>query len=56
MQQVEDQVSHNNHLPINQNNLLISPQISVHREARVPVNAQQAWDDHLERMKELERR
>lgn len=24
--------------------------------SRAPVNAQQAWDDHIERMKELERR
>jgi hypothetical protein len=26
------------------------------RDIKVPINAQQAWDDHLERMKELERR
>lgn len=34
-------------------NLLIQILVSV---SRGPLNAQQAWDDHVERMKELERR
>lgn len=35
------------------NTNIVHPPVSVSRQ---PLNAQQAWDDHNERMKELERR